>query len=47
MAIIAAWWGVWHIVSGLTLAAFWSRRPSPSPSGGGAQPPEAADGAVA
>lgn len=27
MAIIAAWWGVWHIISGLTLAFFWSRKP--------------------
>jgi BASS family bile acid:Na+ symporter len=27
MAIIAAWWGIWHIVSGLSLAFFWSRRP--------------------
>ncbi|TNF33978.1 MAG: bile acid:sodium symporter family protein [Deltaproteobacteria bacterium] len=27
MAIITAWWGVWHIVSGLTLAAIWGRRP--------------------
>ena len=26
MTIIAAWWGVWHIVSGLALATFWSRR---------------------
>jgi bile acid:Na+ symporter, BASS family len=26
MAIVAAWWGVWHLVSGLTLASFWSRR---------------------
>ena len=26
MAIVAAWWGVWHLVSGLSLAAFWSRR---------------------
>lgn len=26
MAIIAAWWGVWHLVSGLTLATFWSRK---------------------
>jgi len=24
MAIIAAWWGIWHIVSGLTMAAIWS-----------------------
>lgn len=27
MALIAAWWGIWHIVAGLTLAAVWSRRP--------------------
>lgn len=27
MAIVAAWWGVWHIVSGLTLAFWWSRHP--------------------
>ena len=26
MAIVAAWWGVWHLISGLTLALFWSRR---------------------
>ena len=26
MAIVAAWWGVWHIVAGLSVAAFWSRR---------------------
>lgn len=26
MAIIAAWWGIWHIVAGLSLASFWSRR---------------------
>jgi BASS family bile acid:Na+ symporter len=26
MAIVTAWWGVWHIVSGLTLGTFWSRR---------------------
>ena len=25
MAFIAAWWGIWHILSGLTVAAFWSR----------------------
>lgn len=24
MALVAAWWGVWHIISGLTLAFFWS-----------------------
>jgi BASS family bile acid:Na+ symporter len=27
MAIIAAWWGIWHIISGLSVATFWSRRP--------------------
>ena len=26
MAIIAAWWGVWHLIAGLTVAFFWSRR---------------------
>jgi BASS family bile acid:Na+ symporter len=25
MAIIAAWWGIWHIVAGLTLAGFWNK----------------------
>ena len=24
MAFIAAWWGVWHIISGLTVAGYWS-----------------------
>ena len=24
MAFIAAWWGVWHIISGLTIASVWS-----------------------
>ncbi len=24
MAFIAAWWGIWHMVSGLTLAFWWS-----------------------
>lgn len=26
MAVITAWWGIWHIVAGLSLATFWSRR---------------------
>lgn len=26
MAFITAWWGIWHILAGLTLASFWSRR---------------------
>ncbi|MCU0419460.1 MAG: bile acid:sodium symporter family protein [Cyclobacteriaceae bacterium] len=25
MALVAAWWGIWHIVSGLALAYYWSR----------------------
>jgi BASS family bile acid:Na+ symporter len=29
MAFIAAWWGIWHIISGLILAGYWSRRPEP------------------
>jgi BASS family bile acid:Na+ symporter len=29
MAIIAAWWGIWHIIAGLSVATFWSRRPLP------------------
>jgi len=29
MAIIAAWWGVWHIISGLILALYWAKRPTP------------------
>ncbi len=28
MAIVAAWWGVWHIIVGLTLASFWSQIPT-------------------
>lgn len=31
MAIIAAWWGIWHIISGLTVALTWSRR-EPAPA---------------
>lgn len=27
MMIITAFWGVWHLVSGLALALFWSRQP--------------------
>jgi BASS family bile acid:Na+ symporter len=26
MAIVTAWWGIWHIVAGLTLAMYWKRR---------------------
>ena len=27
MAFIAAWWGIWHIVAGLSLGFYWSRKP--------------------
>jgi BASS family bile acid:Na+ symporter len=27
MAVIAGWWGIWHIIAGLTMAAVWSRKP--------------------
>ncbi|MCB1974509.1 MAG: bile acid:sodium symporter family protein [Burkholderiaceae bacterium] len=26
MAIVTAWWGIWHIVAGMTLALYWKRR---------------------
>ncbi len=26
MAFVAAWWGIWHIISGLGLAYFWRRK---------------------
>jgi len=29
MAIITAWWGIWHIISGLIAAFLFSRRPLP------------------
>ncbi len=27
MAMVAAWWGIWHIVAGLILAFYWRKRP--------------------
>ncbi len=27
MALIAAWWGVWHIISGMALGTIWARHP--------------------
>ena len=30
MAIVTAWWGIWHIISGLTVSTIWSKR---SPQG--------------
>lgn len=29
MALVAAWWGIWHLIAGLTIASVWSRRPPP------------------
>lgn len=26
MAIITAWWGIWHLISGMTLASLWKNR---------------------
>jgi BASS family bile acid:Na+ symporter len=28
MAMIAAWWGIWHIITGLALSFFWSYKPN-------------------
>jgi BASS family bile acid:Na+ symporter len=33
MAIVAAWWGIWHIVVGTALASWWRRHPPAVPSG--------------
>ncbi|MBW6496291.1 MAG: bile acid:sodium symporter family protein [Burkholderiaceae bacterium] len=31
MAIVTAWWGVWHLISGLSIATWWSRiEPQPA-----------------
>ncbi len=27
MALVAAWWGIWDIIAGLTVATLWARRP--------------------
>lgn len=29
MAIVTAWWGIWHLVSGISVASWWRRRPPP------------------
>jgi len=31
MTIIAAWWGVWHIISGLTISSLWAKRKIKTP----------------
>lgn len=32
MAIVTAWWGIWHIVAGLSLSTWWMRRPPAAPA---------------
>jgi bile acid:Na+ symporter, BASS family len=27
MAIVAAWWGIWHLLVGMSLATWWRRHP--------------------
>jgi BASS family bile acid:Na+ symporter len=29
MAIVLAWWGIWHLITGFLLASIWGRRPPP------------------
>jgi BASS family bile acid:Na+ symporter len=29
MAIVTAWWGIWHIFAGMALSTFWMKRPAP------------------
>jgi bile acid:Na+ symporter, BASS family len=31
MAFVAAWWGIWHILAGLGIAFYWSRKPIHNP----------------
>lgn len=32
MAVVAAFWGIWHLIAGVVLATYWRRRiPSPGP----------------
>ena len=26
MAFVAAWWGIWHIIAGMSIAGFWSNK---------------------
>ena len=41
MALVAAWWGIWHIISGMSLAWYWSRRPT-APTTGTVEAPRTA-----
>lgn len=29
MALIAAWWGIWHIIAGMALAYYWNKKTTP------------------
>lgn len=29
LAFIAAWWGIWHILSGLVISTIWARKKLP------------------
>lgn len=49
MAMVAAWWGIWHLLSGMGIATFWARRdpgggsePESPDSGGSGESPAAA-----
>jgi BASS family bile acid:Na+ symporter len=33
MTLVAGFWGVWHIIAGLSLAWWWSRVPLPQLAG--------------
>lgn len=32
MALVAGWWGIWHVIAGLALASIWARYPVPAPA---------------
>jgi BASS family bile acid:Na+ symporter len=27
MALLTAWWGIWHLISGMIIASVWNRKP--------------------
>jgi BASS family bile acid:Na+ symporter len=29
MAIVTAWWGIWHIIAGMALSTYWMKKPLP------------------
>ena len=31
MAIVTAWWGIWHIVAGMALSSWWMKHPPVAP----------------